>query len=418
MPSLLLLLTLLIPLLPLPASAAFTCTTVVMRNDLDPTGFPFSNRFSDHLDVNASGDVVFAARALAARQRLYVYPAVGSPEILAEGAASAPAGHTFKKRPVSHVSLNDAGDVVFLGGLEGVGSAILARRDAAPLEIAVLPGDGAPTGGFFDQIHEAAPVNASGVVAFVATTSLGTKSVFTHDLDTSLTAVAVAEGAAVDFPFGRSLCTIRHVDLSDSGDLAIRANSRSDCNDPSEIALQGVYHVGGGTITRIAMSSDPSPIPATVYDDVYGVPKVNAVGEVVFTSRLDGATRRRGLFLWDGATTTNEVFANDVSTVTGGVYKTFSVVDLSNDGHYVVASRYKGGGHKQAIVDHGPVASELVVGRGSTPPSDRFAVGAEYRSFGKKHFGMSTDGTQVVVRAKVKDVVVPKAKSALIRCSS
>lgn len=399
-----------------PTAAASTCTTVVVRNDLDPTGFPFGNRFADHLAINAAGDVAFIARPFGARQRLYVYPAVGPDEVVATGATAAPAGATFRNKPFSDVALNDAGDLAFLAGLDGLGQALLVRPANLPLAIAIHGGDAAPVGGSFDEILEMGPLASDGTVSFIATTTSGLKGVFVYDLATTLTSAGVIEGDAVTTPPGRFLCTIKHAAIASGGHLAVRANSKTDCSASSEPALEGVYHRNGGTLTRVALTGDATPVAATVYADVIGVPRVNASGHVAFLAKLDGATRKRAIFAWDGVTTTPVVVAGDVEPATGGTLKKINSFALTDAGDLVVSSKFKGGIHRQAILAHGASTSVLLA-REDAPPSDRFAPDAEYRTFGKKTLATASGGPFLVTRAKIKDVAVPKGKVALIRCS-
>lgn len=413
LPSLILALLLAAP----PTAAGSTCTTVVVRNDLDPAGSPFGNRFADHLATNAAGDVAFIARPFGSRQRLYVYPATGPAEVVATGATAAPAGATFRNKPFSDVALNDAGDLAFLAGLDGLGQALLVRPATLPLAIAVHGGDPAPSGGSFDEILEMGPLTADGTVSFIATTTSGLKGVFVYDLVTTITSVGVTEGAAVTSPPGRFLCTIKHAAIAAGGHLAVRANSKADCDAPSEPALEGVYHLGAGTLSRVALTGDATPIAATVYADVIGVPRVNASGHVAFLAKLDGATRKRAVFEWDGTTTTPVVLAGDVEPATGGTLKRINTFERTDAGDVVVSSKFKGGIHRQAILAHGASTSVLLA-REDAPPSDRFAPGAEYRTFGKKTLATSPGGQFLVIRAKIKDVVAPKGKVALIRCGS
>ncbi len=400
-----------------PADAASaTCSTVVVRNDLDPAGFPFGNRFSDDMSVNASGDVVFVARPSGSRHRLYIYPASGADEIVASGTGPAPGGATFKKKPFSDMSMNDAGDLAFRAGLESQGQALLVRRASMPLAIAVRQGGAAPIGGTFDEILEVGHVTTDGQVSFVATTTGGPKGVFQHDLASGTTTTAVAEGAPVTMPPGRTLCTIKHAALAGGGQFAVRANSKVDCDDASETSLEGIYHLLAGTLTEVALTSSPSPVPGAIYDDVIGTPSVNGLGEIAFLAKLDGSSRKHGLFRWDGVAITTEVLVGGIEATTGGIVKAIQAFRLTDTSDLIVSTKFKGGSHKQAILRHG-AATTIVLGKSDTPPTDRFALGAEYRSFGKRTLGASAGAEQIVVRAKLKDVIVPKGKTAVILCA-
>jgi hypothetical protein len=94
------------------AMAMFTCSTVARRLQLDPKG----NVFRDDLDVNGSGDVVFAAKAEDGRERLYLYRGTGAKEVVAEAGGPGPAGIVFRvKRPFSSLHVGPSGSLSLVG---------------------------------------------------------------------------------------------------------------------------------------------------------------------------------------------------------------------------------------------------------------------------------------------------------------
>src|SRR5262245_35309075 len=167
------------------ATADFGCSTVTHNGLLDPEGQVLSTSFGAEVAIGGTGDTLFTARPTGRREHLYLYPAAGSPEIVAPASGFAPNGGAFRStRAFSALSINDAGDVAFHGRLVA-GTGIFARESGGSLEVVaettgVAP---APIGGFFKSFASVSRISADGKVAFIASVVAGTASsaVFLYD---------------------------------------------------------------------------------------------------------------------------------------------------------------------------------------------------------------------------------------------
>ncbi|MDG2304620.1 MAG: hypothetical protein P8R42_08165 [Candidatus Binatia bacterium] len=92
--------------------AAFTCTTVARRLQVDPEGNVFSNVVRDDFGVHDSGDVVFAAKVGDGRERLCRYRGSGAGEVIAEAGGPGPEGMVFGvNRPLANLQVRRQGSV-------------------------------------------------------------------------------------------------------------------------------------------------------------------------------------------------------------------------------------------------------------------------------------------------------------------
>ena len=132
------------------SALTFTCEGVARKGGMDPAGAVFTGKFGDQRRggpaINAAGDVTFFAAPRGAGRRLYLYPAVGAPSILAEESAAARGGGTFKR--FQWPSINDAGDVGFFAEL-GFGEGVFIKPAAGSLFQVARTGNPAPGGGMF-----------------------------------------------------------------------------------------------------------------------------------------------------------------------------------------------------------------------------------------------------------------------------
>jgi hypothetical protein len=169
------------------AEARYTCTVVVRRNDIDPGGFAFTNRFEESLGVNAAGDVAFVGRAGTPKQTIYRYPNVGRTASSRVGDPS-PGGSSFGRFVASsrgRISINTPSNVGFCADVTLPGGGVFVDV-AGVLEKAAQTTDATPNGGFFLAFPSVSNLDDSNEIAFVATVNGAPNGVFRYDPDTNV----------------------------------------------------------------------------------------------------------------------------------------------------------------------------------------------------------------------------------------
>jgi hypothetical protein len=400
------------------AALTFTCSTVARRGDLDPAGAAFKSRY-DSPAINGAGDVAFVAYAQRAPRRLYHYPSVGAPTVVAQQGGAAPGGGSYKK--FRAVSIDDAGDVAFHATLAS-GEGVFAGPVGAVAKAAAT-GDASPAGGAFDRFPAQSRVNAAGDVAFAAQVGGGPNGVFLYDASgPAVVTVALVNDAALD---GRELCEFLDVGLGASGAVAVRAVTKVDCTNPAEPALVGIYEKTGLGVGRVALEGDASPSPSTTYAQFIGAPDVNAADKVLFRARTVGVAGGYGLFLHDpvGPTTVILAKTGDAAPATGGSLKTIAPAGVTDADRVALGARLTSGLARIGIFlfDATP-SSEKVVATNDPVPTDAFGPNSVYAKINpgnrKNNEGIGVDrsGTWIAYTAKVKDTTGTPTADGVLRC--
>lgn len=406
------------------ASAAtaltFTCSTVVRRDQPDPTGAVFKNRY-DSPAINAQGDVAFAGYPKGAPRRVYVYPQAGSPILVAEKNGAAPGGGAFQR--FRTVSINDAGEVAFHARLARGEGVFVGPPDN--LAKAAMTGDPSPGtgGGVFEKFPAQSRVNAAGDVAFTARVAGGSNGVFRYDAATG-TVVTVAL-AGVSVVGGGQLCEFLDVGLGASGAIAVRALTRTDCASALDSELMGLYLDRGTGFAKIARDGDNAPSPLTTFARFIGTPDVNVSDKVLFRSRTVGVGAATALFIHDpvASTTAEVVETGDAAPGTGGSLRMIAPAGLGDSDRAVAGGRMRGGVARTGIflfeVGGG---GEKVVATSDKAPTDVFGPNSIYLKINpgnrKNNEGIGADssGTWVAYTAKVKDTLGKLNKTGVFRC--
>lgn len=401
-----------------PAAAQYTCESVAVRGETDPDGSFFSNRFRNESAINSAGDALFISRPLGEKDHLYLYENGGASSVVAEGSAPAPLpGATFTARPFNYPSLNDAGDLAFWGRMVSQGEGVFVRASGGALSVAARTSEAAPGGGVFDTFPRVAETNATGTVAFLATTLGGPpEAVYTYDIPGGGPATSAVSVGDVTTS-GREICNIATLDYADGGHIALLGETKVSCASVVEVPIDTIMHVSGATITEVAKIGDPTPIGGTTYARFKLAPHTNSTGEVLFHTKLTGVISSEAVFLWNGIIANTVVVQGDFSPEAGGSYRKFSDIGLANGSKVFVKAKFKGGPTKEAIIRFDGALSTSVMTKSDAPPVPPYALGAFYRKLGK-FIAVSHDGVSVGFVPKVKDSVIPKSKVGVIRCGS
>ncbi len=406
------------------AHAAFTCSTVARRGQPDPDGFFYGNRFHSEAVTNASGDTLFSARPKSYVDGLYLYPGVGAPETVARSLFPAPAGKFFKTgRPFTRLSLNDSADLGFKARLSGGGYMVVVREAGGAMEAGATTGDvvPAPAVGVFTDFPWVSEINAGGLISFVADVSGGPDGVFLYDAVTDTPTPGVLEGDVT--VGGRELCDITEVSLGTTGDYVVHAETKIDCTDLLELPLDGLFLASGGSITKVALEGDPTPIAGTFYDSFPDVsakhanaPKINSSNDIAFVAKVTGAVSKTVLFTWDfiGMSAVEVAATSDLAPgPQGGTFRKLNDYDLTDSGQVFLNAKLGNTPAKTGVFEFtGPSAALTKL---DVPPTDAFGVGARFKKLNKIN-GVSSDGSHFAIGVKVADTVAPKGKAGVLNC--
>jgi hypothetical protein len=398
------------------AEGAVSCTTATRRNLLDPSGAVFGNRFRAPVAINGAGDLLFAARARFAYEKLYLSKSDGSLAVVAATFGSVPNNALIAGAvPFRQLSINDAGDLAFLSPTTR-GRALFVKQGPAALEVAAAAGRESPFPPVrYETIHQASSIDESAAVAFIADLRDGTHGIFRYDaLTEEVTAVHLAGAATTD---GREVCLFEDLELSEAGSIAILAEARSDCVDDTEPTVPEVFLSTGAGIASIVRQGDESPLPGVAYRRFVGRPQMNASDDILFQARLAGAGAGEGLFLRDGATGEIALVVSDGDPLpTGGVIKGLLDARLADDGSVVVQVEIDDASDRFGLFRYaGGVATRLLAST-DTPPTDSFTPPHRYTAF-EPFFGLSADGATLGLVARVRDGARPPSKSGVLRCT-
>ncbi len=392
------------------AGAAYTCSVVAKRGDLDPGGSQYSNKFDGRVAINESGDTVFVGRAGGFQQALYLYPGVGANVMIARVGNAAPGGSAFAKfarGTFANPSINTPGDVAFTARLTIPGDGVFVR-DGGVLEKAAQTADVSPSGGTFLTIPSLSAIRDSGQVLFVATVSGGPSGIFQYDAGTN-NLTAVINTTHTD-DGGRPFCAFQQVGQSDGVAAFTATVGVPDCTTP----VQGVFSLPSpGVGVKIALVGDPSAISGTVFTRFFDAPQTSATS-VSFAARVGGAPfNGDAIFAWDGVVLSKVVAVGDAAPVAGGALKK------------------RGGQHRQTLSDEvfahfytrQTSATQGIFSFDGTPdapllktdaPPAPFGLFSKFRNFGPP--AVDGAGSYLAVLAEVKDTVKPSGKAGILRC--
>lgn len=345
-----------------PAMAAVTHQVIAASGTAAPGGGTYLS-FQNSPTANASGQVVYRASLPGAgASGLFLYDgSTNVPLVRTGGAAPIPPGGSYASLSafLSPQQLNASGQFAYAAGISGGSSSIgVFLRDGATTTPVALQGTPAPTppGGTIDFVQiDRVRLNAHGDVAYISTVA-GIGNPFTHlFLHDGTTSTALAQAGA-SAPGGGTFSFFGNLSLNDSGHVAYFANITGGSggsgiflhNGAGNVALavQGAPAPGGGnhgevfnspflainaagqvafdstgrlllndglTTSLIARSGDITPDGLT-YSFIAPGYSLNAHGEIAFTTGLSGSGFTRGIYHFNGASTSNIALAQSFGT--------------------------------------------------------------------------------------------------------
>ncbi len=260
--------------------------------------------------------------------------------IVASGQES-PAGGSFDRFDVNQqpvlAPVNGKGQVAFFAKLaRGPADEGIFLGSPTGIVKVAQTGDRVPGGGEISGFasHPLPALNDQGQVAFVASVSggRGAEGIFLA-ASGGLKTVARAGGKVPDLP-GAGFAELHYPSLSPGGEVVFLATVRR-----GREGGEGIFRSRRGVLGKLVASGDP--VPGGGSFGGFGVPAVNASGQVVFPALVEQGAVVGGLFLLDKQGIRLLLGAGSPSPA-GGIFAQFSErVGFSDSGQVAFAARLK-----------------------------------------------------------------------------
>jgi hypothetical protein len=184
----------------------------------------------------------------------------------------------------------------------------------------VRVGAPAPGGGTVTSLLGKRAVNNDGAIAYVASVSgvAATEAIFRTD-GTRSTTIASDDIAP---PTGGRFTALLSLDMNSFGQVAFKAEMTAGSAD------HGIFRGQGRGLTRVFAANQMAP-GGGIFED-FGVPAINARGQVMTICLLMNSASHAGLFVGDGVDTA-AIALNGQPAPTGGIYDVFLGVPRLND---------------------------------------------------------------------------------------
>jgi hypothetical protein len=285
-------------------------TNVILSDgDAAPWGGVIRLQTTSTVFIDAGGNIVFRALVVGGPQGLSAAIVRRAPggqlqKLFATGEVEPTTGRYFNSLSMSGLlprPFNDAGQVVFAGGLVGIQASpaglFVTRAGAGPVKVAIV-GEAAPGGGTFSTFPtvSAVSINQAGHVLFLAGTSDGTverRGIYFWTPGSGVSKVARAGDV---LPAGMAFTDFSFPALNNLGEVAFLATLQ---------APRGGVFAGpaSGPLTLLALDGQPAPAGGT-YAISVARPDItmNDAGDVVFRVELSGGGSNSGYFVRRGRT--------------------------------------------------------------------------------------------------------------------
>ncbi len=392
------------------SALTFTCSSVNRQDLFDPDSARLSSKLEQPA-VNSGGDVVFLGRTRDRTHKLYLYPAGGSPSVVAAEDGPAPDTGTFTK--FDEPSINDAGDIAFFGDLSE-GEGVFVRPSGGPIATAARTGDASPGGGTFLRFFDLSTVNAAGDVAFIAQVDGGPDGVFVYDTsaDTVFTVALVGDATGG----GKTFCSFVNVALGGTDRVAFQTVIETSCG-VSHDATSAIFREAAvlGSFIDVAEEGSATPIAGSTYAKFFDIDS-NDAGDVGFRAKFGGTEAGTGVFLFDpsGPSTTLLARSREAAPRSGGLIKTIpQIAGVTNTDQVAFRGKVTHGSAKHGVFLLDGTDDAAVLNT-DTVPNDLWGTTAKYRNI-DEDAGVSRSGTWVTFVAKVKDQQTPSG-NGVFRC--
>jgi hypothetical protein len=356
---------------PVPAAAQVVVTPVAITGGAAPSGGDYRG-LGENPALNASGQVAFFA-GLTGGSATGNF--VGSPGSLATAAlagSAAPAGGNYASLFVPQI--NASGQVAFIASLTGgsAGSGIFAGAPGS-MQAAALKGSASPGGGgTYNDFFGAPALNAAGQVTFLGLLTGGTSSqgIFVG-APGSVQAAALVGAAA---PAGGTYTSFGggFPSLNSAGQVAFSASLTGGSSNT------GIFKGTPGSLQAVALQGSAAPAGGN-YGDVSQSPGLNAAGQVAFTCDLTGGSSTDGVFVGVPGSVQTVALAGTAAPA-GGNYSDFGGFGafVNHSGQVAFYAHLTGGSSTSGIFVGAPGAVQATALQGLLAPSGN---GATFNDF-------------------------------------
>ncbi len=217
-------------------------------------------------------------------------PLAAQPVLIALSGTPAPAGGNYSsfRAPV----LNASGQVAFIATTSVSGAGVFAGTPGSPLTTAAVVGTAAPAGGNYTGINNNLVINASGQVAFGAITSVSGNGIFFGTPGSPLATVALAGTAAPNCggaTFSNS--TFGAAALNASGEVAFLGTLTTGSGSPAVTSANnsGLFAGGPGDLVLCVRTGDVIDVDPT------GAPDDRTVSAITTFSFGSGGQDGKGM---------------------------------------------------------------------------------------------------------------------------
>jgi hypothetical protein len=286
-----------------------TTTTIVQSGSAAPGGGTFVSLRNPV--IGEGGHIAFTAQNSAGPTYGYyrVDPVSNAVRKIAATGDPAPGGGTYQTMDLGGFtpSINASGTVAYWG--ETIVGGFIASHiyvsDGTTASLIASKNDPLPGGGVVNK-HDEPDINATGQIAYYATTTGGpARGVYLYDNLTGTTTRIAATGDAA--PGGGNFNLLGTVSLNDAGDVAFHSSLLNG-------STAGLYVSSGGSIDRIAAIGDPL-LAGGPLARIWIWQTINNNGLVAFatytgTSGVD--FQLHGIYTGNGAATNKVIALGDI----------------------------------------------------------------------------------------------------------
>lgn len=343
--------------------------------------------------------VVFAAILLVASGNAHAQEQQYTIETIALTGDIAPGtgGSTYSR--FDGPAINNSGDVVFRGHLDGTSTDFgFWTGQAGNLALVARTGDEAPDSGgrTFKLLFFNRNINELGEVIFSASDTLGgldIQSAVWAGAAGALTEV-VRHGDPAPGAAGRTFRIVTNPRLNDIGDAAFRGLLETG----SSAIDEGIWRESNGVLELVARKGDVAPQAGGGTFDRFVTPDFNTAGQVAFRGVLNPDFTEVGI--WVGDPNILELVAltgpaGGIAPGTGRKFLSVSIPNLNATGAVVFEGFLEGSGPVTGVWAGQPGALELVA------LSDQVAPGSDGKTFESFGFSVINGANEVAVRANI-----------------
>lgn len=298
---------------------AIVHTTIFQTGGGVPGGGTISG-FSSAPTVNASGRVAAVATSTGGPSDLILAGNGSASAIVGGTGGSTPIGGTFGTGGFSSASINNLGDVYFVGVVSGGSATSAVFKNSGGVNSSVLVRNSpSPIGGTFAGLSSSRANNA-GQVVFTANVTGGTSSsgLFRTNGTTTVAISTVGQSA----PSGGTFTSLGTSEINDAGHVVFASSTSTG---------GGLFLSDGATISTVATNGGATPFGGTFSG--FTAPTINNAGRVAFNASITGGSLSSASFIASGASlSTLAIIGDTIDGLPGLTIAGLSTPKINNNG--------------------------------------------------------------------------------------